>query len=74
MLDPEVKNTRMMAVVDFEVDYAIKALKVEYEEKLGEKVEEKLKEEDEEFSKSLAEKSSENKRLKAILDEHNILY
>lgn len=46
MLDPEVKNTRMMAVVDFEVDYAIKALKVEYEEKLGEKVEEKLKEKD----------------------------
>ena len=56
MMEREVINNRLREVIDFEIDYERKALRKE------------LKEKDEELTK----KNNENKKLKAILNQHNI--
>ena len=58
MMNPEVTDSRMKDVIEYEVNYAIKAYEKEIEEK----------------DKELTKQSEENKRLKEILKSHNISY
>lgn len=62
MMNPEVSNSRLRDVIDYEVDYARKAFEKE------------LKEKDEENAEKLAKKDNEIKFLKEKLEENNISY
>lgn len=65
MMKQEVINNRLRDVIEFEVNYERKVLIKELEEKNNE-----LSKRDTELSK----RDDENKRLKAILKQHNIDY
>ena len=70
MLEREVINNRLREVIDFEIDYERKALRKELKEK-----DEELTKKNNELSKKdseLTKKNNENKKLKAILNQHNI--
>ena len=70
MMEREVINNRLREVIDFEIDYERKALRKELKEK-----DEELTKKNNELSKKdseLTKKNNENKKLKAILNQHNI--
>lgn len=69
MMNPEVRNSRMRDVIDYEIDYARKAFEKELQEELSKKDKEISKKDNE-----LSITNKENEKLKAILDKHNIAY
>ena len=69
MMNPEVKDSRLRDVIEFEVNYAIKTAEKEYNEKIN-KQEQKINEQKNE----IIQIDKENERLKGILESHNISY
>lgn len=76
MMNPEVRNSRMRDVIDYEIDYARKAFEKELQEELSKKDKEISKKDNElsEKDNELSITNKENEKLKAILDKHNIAY
>ena len=68
-MKPEVEDTRIRDAIEFEVAYERRKFKKELEEK-----DKEIEEKDKEIEDLKSSIETEKKRLKSLLDKHNIKY